>query len=160
MNSLCLPLEKIEPVMMDVLNSGGEFRMIIRGTSMLPMLRQGKDSVILIKPVKEPEINDVILYKRSNNSFVLHRIIGENKSGYILCGDNQYKYEYGVVPESVIAVMTAYERDGKRIDICERDYKRYIKTLLYRRKYKLIRHGIHSILRKIGNVMIWKKKRL
>ena len=36
-------------VIEEVLSSGGEFRMFPKGTSMLPLLVQGRDSVVLFR---------------------------------------------------------------------------------------------------------------
>ena len=42
-------LTETEPIIKEVLESGGEFELYPRGTSMLPLIRQGRDSVILVK---------------------------------------------------------------------------------------------------------------
>lgn len=42
-------LAEYVPLIEEVISSEGEFRLFPRGTSMLPLLRQGRDSVILVR---------------------------------------------------------------------------------------------------------------
>jgi len=101
----------------EVIESGGEFRLFPRGTSMMPLLRQGKDSVILIKSETAPKKRDILFYKRSSGQFVLHRIVGLSKDGsYVLCGDNQTALEKGITDEMIIATVSAVYRDERRIE--------------------------------------------
>ena len=105
------------PIISEVIDSGGEFRLFPRGTSMLPLLRQGKDSVVLVKCTKPPKKRDIIFYKRPNGQFVLHRILRvSNDSTYVLCGDNQTVLEKGISKEMIIAVVSAVFRGEKRIE--------------------------------------------
>ncbi|NLN04106.1 MAG: hypothetical protein GX166_04700 [Clostridiaceae bacterium] len=145
MDVLKTSMIKIEPVMNEVLDSGGEFRMIIKGTSMLPLLRQGKDSVVLKK--EKPHKHDVVLYKRRNGAFVLHRIIGRNEKGFILCGDNQFAKEYGIGPDDIIAVVSYIIRDDRRIDKKCFKYRLYVRTLMFRRLYKRIKFAVRRVVK-------------
>ena len=70
-------LKEYLPLIKEVLQSGGEFRLYPRGTSMMPMLRQGIDSVILVSPTKELKKRDIIFYRRQSGQLVLHRIVGD-----------------------------------------------------------------------------------
>ena len=65
-------LKEYVPLIEEVIESGGEFRLFPRGTSMMPLLRQGNDSVILVKCENAPKKRDIIFYKRPNGQFVLH----------------------------------------------------------------------------------------
>lgn len=106
------------PLIQEVIDSDGEFRLFPRGTSMLPLLRQGRDSVVLVKCTQAPKKRDIIFYKRPNGQFVLHRILKTSKDGgYILCGDNQTVLEKGITDDMVIALVSAVYKDDKRIDV-------------------------------------------
>lgn len=107
-------LKDYEHVIRDVLESGGEFQIYPRGISMLPLLRQGRDWVTLVKPVDPPRIRDIILYKRTDGAYVLHRILKKQPEGYVLCGDNQDRLEKGIQPEQIIGVVNAVGINGKR----------------------------------------------
>ena len=107
-------LKDYEHVIRDVLESGGEFQIYPRGTSMLPLLWQDRDWVTLVKPVEPHRIRDIILYQRTDGSYVLHRIMKREKDGYVLCGDNQAWLERGIQPEQIIGVVNAMGINGKR----------------------------------------------
>ena len=110
-------LEEYLPLIKEVLESGGEFRLYPHGTSMLPLVRQGKDSVILVGKAKELKKGDIIFYRRQSGQLVLHRIVGlSNNSTYILCGDNQAALENGVTDEMIIASVSAIYRGEKRLE--------------------------------------------
>lgn len=131
-------LNDMFPIIEEKLRSGGDVIFKPRGVSMLPLIRQGLDSV-RVSPLKAPPtVGDVIFYRRPDGQFVLHRIIGKNSLGYILCGDNQWIKEQGVKPQWIIGLMTAVERDGKTVECSHPEYLRYVKRLPLRRfKLKL-----------------------
>lgn len=97
------------------------------GRSMLPLLRQHKD-LIVINRRGEGRCNkyDVILYRRPSGQYVLHRILKVRKDDYVLCGDNQWEPEFGVKDEWVLGTMTAFIRDGKETPVSNRWYKVYV----------------------------------
>ena len=110
-------LKEYLPLIKEVLQSGGEFRLYPRGTSMMPMLRQGIDSVILVSPTKELKKRDIIFYRRQSGQLVLHRIVGISKDhSYILCGDNQTALEKGITADMIIASVSAVYRGEKRLE--------------------------------------------
>lgn len=116
-------LEELLPLMEEELLAGGEVRFRPRGTSMLPFLKEGRDEVVLIAPKGKLKKGDIPFYRRSDGSFVLHRIVGLKKEGYTLCGDNQYRREKGVKPEQIIAVTKAVYRKGRYIPADSLFYK-------------------------------------
>lgn len=88
------------------------------GTSMLPLLRQNQD-VVVIRPCETVRLLDVILYRRPNGDTVLHRVVGKREDGYVLRGDNQIVNEYGVTDAQIIGKMTGFYRQGKAHDARE-----------------------------------------
>ena len=59
-----------------VMESGGEFRMYPRGTSMLPLIVQNRDSVVLKRNFEDAaKKHDIAFYRRDNGQFVLHRVM-------------------------------------------------------------------------------------
>ena len=97
-----------------------------RGYSMLPMLRQNRDLVILRAPVSRLRKYDVALYRRGQ-SYVLHRVIGVEADHYRIRGDNTYNVE--IVPDSaVIGVLTGFTRDGKQHQVTDMDYRLYARV--------------------------------
>lgn len=104
------------------------------GTSMRPLIRQGKD-VMIISSLdhlgRDLRKMDVPLYKRDSGQYVLHRIIKINKNGYVIRGDNTYSNEYGVTDSQVLGVLTGVIRNGKEISVNSFWYKVYSYFWLY-----------------------------
>lgn len=82
------------------------------GTSMLPFLKEGRDSVRLVSPAAAPQKYDIVLY-RVGSEYVLHRIIGFDGDNYIICGDNCRGWERGHGRGDIIAVVDEIYRNGK-----------------------------------------------
>lgn len=117
-------LEELMPLMKECLAAGKSFRFSPRGISMLPMLRQGKDSVLLSPLPEKLRKYDIPLYRRDNGKYVLHRI-SETGETFTCIGDNQFVYEKGIRREQMIAVVTEFYRGEKRHSINEPAYKIY-----------------------------------
>lgn len=112
-------------VIEEKLKMGGEVTFKPNGTSMLPMLRPGKDSVT-IKRANKLFKNDVVLYKRMNGQYVLHRIVGKRKDGYVMRGDNQWFFEKGISRQMIIGKVIAFTRNDRRIGCKNIEYRMYI----------------------------------
>lgn len=123
-------LETMLPLIQEKLQSGGSVTFKPRGVSMRPLIRQGKDSVTVSLAVHPPKKDDVVFYRRPDGQFVLHRIVGENEAGYILCGDNQREKEYGIKADRIIGVLTAVIRSGKAMSCDSGKYSFYLKVVL------------------------------
>lgn len=104
------------------------------GTSMRPLIRQGKD-VMIISSLdylgRDLRKMDVPLYKRENGQYVLHRIIKVTKDGYVIRGDNTYSNEYGVTDSQILGVLSGVIRNGKEISVNSFGYKVYSYFWLY-----------------------------
>lgn len=96
------------------------------GDSMMPMLRQRHDLVIIGKPDGRLKKYDVPLYRRDSGQYVLHRILKVRENDYVLCGDNRSCREYGITDRHIIGVLTGFVRDGVTYDIADRRYRFYV----------------------------------
>ncbi len=101
----------------EVLASGGEFHLFPKGTSMLPLIVQGRDSVVLKRNTRVlPAKHDIVFYRRKSGQFVLHRVMDIEKDGtYTMCGDNQTALERGIEPSQIIAYVSSITRKGKKL---------------------------------------------
>ena len=71
----------------DFLNQYGILTYRNTGISMLPMLKQGRDSFTVTKKTERRcQQYDVVLYRRPPDDYVLHRIIQVRKDDYVLLG--------------------------------------------------------------------------
>lgn len=130
----------------EVMDSGGEFTLYPRGTSMLPLIVQGRDSVTLVK-AEEFRAGDIAFYQRENGHYVLHRIIGERGGTFTMCGDNQLAPEYGVKPEQIIAKAAYITRKGSKITPRSLPYRLYVllwRSFFIRRVYFKLRRVFHG----------------
>ena len=146
------------------LNNKGRLIYTNVGDSMLPLIKQGRDLLIIERPRKwqssaerKLKKGDVALYKRENGQYVLHRVIGVRENDYVFCGDNRINEEYGISDDRVIGLLTGIVRNGKEISqygFGNRIYK----------KYALCNHGAkkftHRIAKKIKRGKIDYKKLL
>ncbi len=108
------------------INENGEFIAIPVGTSMYPMLRNRRDSVYLVRYNKDGlKKYDLPVYKRANGMQVMHRCLGKDENGYIMCGDNQWVLEYGIQEEQIFAVAKGFYRDEKYIPNEKWSYRLY-----------------------------------
>lgn len=97
------------------------------GSSMLPLLRQNRDLLIVgRRPEGRCKKYDVVLYKRPSGQYVLHRILKVKKDGYVICGDNRRVREFGVPDEWIFGVLTGVVRDGKQVNITDFKYRCYV----------------------------------
>ena len=116
---------------------------------MLPMLRQGVDTVVLSPVPEQLRKYDIPFYRRDNGQFVLHRIVavGEN---YTCIGDNQFELEPGVRKEQVIAVVSAFSRGGREIPVTSLGYRCYCRFWHYSRPIRhLWRRALGRLRRKL-----------
>lgn len=145
-------IDELMPLIKEQLSYGQSVRFSPKGKSMLPMLRENRDSVML-SPIPEMlKKYDLPLYQRENGQYVLHRIIEINKSDdtYTCIGDNQFVKEYGLRREQMIAIVTAFEHNGKEHGVTDISYQLYCRCWYYSRKLRYFwRRGIHWIRRKL-----------
>ena len=117
-------LQEMLPLISECLSMGQSVKFAPRGISMLPMIVQGRDSVILSNPPDKLKKYDIALYRRHDGSFVLHRVIKVRQT-YTCIGDNQFKAEKGIEHSQVIAVVTAFTRNGKTYSTSCAGYRLY-----------------------------------
>ena len=121
------------------------------GTSMMPLLRQGKDLfTVAKKDSKRCKVGDVVLYRRPPEHYVLNRIVEVLPDSYVLLGDNCVNREYGIRDEDILGVMIAFVRNGKEHSVEEAVYRTYTAFCLHT-----------AAIRIAGKKIVWKlKKRL
>ncbi len=109
-------METLVPLMQESFAQGLTVTLGVTGNSMLPLFRDGRDSVIL-SPCDPMALKryDVPLYRRPDGRYILHRIIKVERDTYTLAGDAQQEPEVGLPKECVLAVMSGFVRKGKTV---------------------------------------------
>lgn len=173
-------MEVLIPIIRERLAEGQSIRFSPKGTSMLPMLRENRDTVTLSPLPEKLKKYDLPLYRRANGQYVLHRIVqvtaesGEDlhridsiKTGlvhaphpiYTCRGDNQVVSETGLSHDRMIALVTGFTRNGREHSVQEPGYRIYCR-LWYaicpaRKLYRRIRRKLAGIrlLRKLYHML-------
>jgi len=107
----------------EILARDGRLVYTFRGVSMLPLLRQNRDIVIIEPPKGRLRKYDIALYRRGTDH-VLHRVVRVREHGYDIRGDNTYRLE-DVPDDAVIGVLTGFSRAGRTHKVDEIGYKCY-----------------------------------
>ena len=147
-NALILE-DELMPLIRERLTAGQRVRYLpFRGVSMLPMLRQGIDTVELAPLPEKLRKYDLPVYQYPSGKYVMHRIVKVLDNHYICLGDNTYSYET-IRREQMLGIVSAFRRGDKRIETDACGYKLYcriwvatfpLRKLLKRGKYWIRRH--------------------
>lgn len=135
----------------DVLAEEGLFVSTTVGVSMFPMLRNRRDTIIVMPYEGRLKKYDVPLYKRGSD-YILHRIIEVLPDSYVICGDNCIQKEYGITDEQILGVLTGFYRGSKQINMDGFGYKLYV--CVWCRLYPI--RKIYGRMRRVA-VRIWHK---
>ena len=111
------------------LNKSGKLVYTNVGISMLPLLREGKD-VMIIEKADDYHRLDAVLFKRpgveGRGKYILHRILKIYPDGrYWIVGDNCTSGEF-VKRENILGVLKSVNRSGKLISVTDFRYRLYI----------------------------------
>ena len=140
-----ISIKDLVPLIEEVIESGTDFQLFPKGTSMNPHIIEGEDSVILTKPV-DLKIYDAVLYKRDNDQYVLHRIVAEHGDYFDMCGDNQFYYEKNIKKSSVIAKVTGIYKKNELIDVSSVAYRNKIEIFYHKKYFKIFLYKIKRLI--------------
>ena len=116
----------------EVLAQNGKLAYTNVGISMMPLIREGRD-VMMIEARETAAIRryDAVLFRRpgvtGRGAYVLHRILKILPDGkYWIVGDNCTSGEV-VDPANVLGVLTQVSRDGRKtIRVTDLSYRAYV----------------------------------
>ena len=144
----------------------GNFVIHPKGVSMWPMIRSGKDSVVINPVSSRLEKYDIPLYKDRLGRYVVHRIIKVTDTGYVICGDGLFEIEYDITDVNIIGIVTGFFRKEKYISVDDKKYMRYVHFWVdnfYLRKpvikmVRKIRNGKYYLKTALKRIIRGKKK--
>ena len=135
----------------ELLKQEGKFLGPTKGVSMLPMLKEGRDTIVVYPKKERLAPYDVALYKRGED-YSLHRVISVTDWGYIIRGDNCY-YDEKIKEDRVIGVLGEYFKGDKHVLLTDKEYIKYSKRIVKNypiRKFKVkIKGFIKSVIKKV-----------
>ena len=108
--SKTVSIQDLAPLIVQKVNAGGRAEITVTGRSMLPLLLD-RVSRVRFRAIGEPKRGDMVLYRRTNGTYVLHRIVRcESDGTYTMCGDGQTLLEPGLRREQLLAQVEAFAR--------------------------------------------------
>ena len=125
------------------------------GVSMLPMLRPGQDLVKLSPLPEKLKRFDLPLYRRDNGIYVLHRVVRVGER-YTCIGDNEFAEEPGIRDDQMVALVTAFVREGREYSVTAPGYRIYCYAWHYSR---LPRRAFCSLRKRLGRLLKCLKSR-
>ena len=148
----------------EILDTFGKYTGLTSGTSMLPLLHQGKDNIIVVKPEERLKKYDVALYVTDKGKYIMHRVVEVHDDHYIITGDNLLAKEY-VTDDMICGKLVGFYKNGKHYVDCESSklYLAYSRiwvalkplrpALLFVRRFTgFVRHVCGVIFRKIKKI--------
>lgn len=127
-----------------LVNEGTQVTFVPKGSSMLPFIRGGRDSVVLIKD-KDIMPLDIVLAK-VGDSYVIHRVIRVEGDRITLMGDGNIYGTEKCLRNDVLAKVVRIIKDARQIDCTGKDHRR--KALLWKRLLP-VRRYLLAIYRRI-----------
>ncbi len=129
-------------LMRAVLEKGRAFRFEARGTSMLPLIRDG--DMVTVTPLSggEPRTGDVVAFADPGGDRVrIHRIVKAGRGAYLLKGDHDPGEDGLFSPAAILGLVARVERGGRTVRLgpalrspaIARLSRSFLLTRLYRR---------------------------
>ena len=144
---ISMSLGEAVPLIEQVTSGGGVLSLCAQGVSMQPTIIGGRD-IMKLGRLDTPERHDVVLYRRASGEYVLHRIVGQDGDGYIMCGDSQITLERGIARDMMIAKLVAVQRGDKEISTVGAKNRARGRYMAFLRGVRRVRHGIAKLIRK------------
>lgn len=138
----------------DIIRDEGVYVSTTVGSSMYPMLRNRKDTIIISPYTGRLKPYDIPLYRRGDQ-YVLHRILEVRPDSYVIRGDNCIRKEYGITDKQIIGVLSGFYRGNKKINMDGIPYRLY--SRLWPAANGLVRVAVlvKRAVRKCLRVMGW-----
>ena len=97
-----------------------------KGHSMLPLLREERDLMVIQKGTGEYRKYDAVLFQRNDGELVLHRVLRIEPERCRIQGDNTF-YSELVRKEQILGKLTQILRNGKIISTSDKKYRLFVR---------------------------------
>ena len=104
-------MQELDAIMVQTVKSGGTVELTVTGCSMLPLLLDRR-STVRLRRKEHYALGDIVLFRRNNGDYVLHRVCRIHDGLYDILGDNVPAPDCDIHPEQMIAAVCAYSRKG------------------------------------------------
>jgi len=134
----------------ELLDQGQSARIIVSGNSMYPFLRDGIDSAEFTKSsFEQVRRGDIVLIRRTDGYYVMHRIFRKKKNSFFIIGDAQQWIEGPLTPNQLIAVVPVIWRKEKRILCSNRWWCLLVRLWLILRPFRYFILKVYRKIRKL-----------
>ncbi|MBR6981357.1 MAG: PqqD family peptide modification chaperone [Prevotella sp.] len=100
-------------VMKPYLSEGYTVKMVPSGISMLPVIHDRED-VVLLKETKEVVPGDIVLAEIEKDHYIMHRVVSKEGAGVTLKGDNNPGTEHAMQAD-VLAKVVGINKGGAKV---------------------------------------------
>lgn len=120
----------------------------VKGHSMTPLLRDGRDSVV-VRAVRSEDIKlGQLMFFRYRGAWVMHRLCRIDGECLTFAGDGNYRKQESVLRSDVVATVIAVRRKDGRVVSC--DSRRWHRaSTLWLALHPFIRRVILSIIHRL-----------
>jgi hypothetical protein len=98
-----------------LLDEGDRIRLLVKGYSMRPFLRNERDCVTLSPLGTRPPRRGMVVLFRYRGKHVLHRIRRIRNDRLVIAGDGNYRVEEHIRPGDIVACADSIERNGRSV---------------------------------------------
>lgn len=149
LNNIIEP-EEFTAALSEAFDRGQDLIFVPSGVSMLPMLDGKTDKVTFSPKPDRLRKYDVVFYQRpGSGQLVLHRIVKLcNGGSYVMSGDNQYYYEFGITDDDILAIVTAFTHKGKERKPTDIGYRFYIRRMMFKKRLRMFAYKIYRRLKR------------
>lgn len=111
---------------LDALEPGDEMPLLVTGNSMVPFLLNRRSTVYIVREEGYvPRVGDILLCRRVNGAFVLHRLHKIHPDGRLVLNGDAQRWTELVFPEQVCGRVTHFVRTKRDISTTARSYRLY-----------------------------------
>lgn len=103
----------------EMLDRGMSVTVPVKGSSMLPFIRGGRDRVVL-KKTATLVVGDIVLALVDGRNYVLHRVYGIWGDRIMLMGDGNLSACEYCSPADICGKVTVIVRNGRNVDVLSR----------------------------------------
>ena len=127
-----------------LLDEGDSVTIRVRGNSMRPLLRNGRDRIILKKATEEDLCKGAVMLFRYRGTYCVHRVVRIDGDTVIFAGDGNYRTEERAARGDIMAVM----RPSDRIVECA-SIRWRLQSAVWLALPQIVRRGILGVLRRL-----------
>ena len=133
----------------ELLKAGEQVTILVRGNSMRPLLRDGRDKVVLRRCTDADIKKGAVMLFRYRGTHIMHRVVKIEGDVVIFEGDGNYKMQEVALRKDIVAVVEAVVRpSGRRIECRGRRWRMMSNLWLSQTRFE--RRVILAIIRRLN----------